>query len=184
MKVALVGKAGSGKTTLAMALVKDFGFVKLSFADKLKEFATAILLEPIDKERDREFLQLMGDGARRSIIDIWIKWLHFKLQSLERSGVIDFVVDDCRYLNEVEWLRKQGFIIVKLVGRSYKLPAHITEHPSEVEMDKIKADIEVDASGSVKEMCEDFRKKLFRLKSLRTRLRMYALEPNRRDLDE
>lgn len=162
VRIAFVAKAGAGKTTLAMLLVKHHGFTKLSFANVLKEFATNVLSRPLDKKRDRQFLQMMGEGARQSDVDVWIRWLHIQLQAYERASVTDFVVDDVRYVNEAEWLRKQGFIIVRLVGRSYKMKAELAEHPSETKMAEIEADFEVDASGTVEEMWKNFVKKCFK----------------------
>ena len=81
MKVAFIGKAGCGKTTLANHLVHSTNnFVKLSFATPLKWIAEYVLLRPINKEDplDRKFLQqLCTELGRARQKDIWIKHFDF-----------------------------------------------------------------------------------------------------------
>jgi len=153
MKIAFVGKAGSGKTTLARALVKNFGFARLCFAKPLKEvFQHIVFWRPLNKSVDRRFLQILGDGARSLVAkDVWIRWFEFALREHEEAGVENLVVDDCRYLNEVQFLRDNGFVIVRLFGRGYGFKGELGEHPSETELDDWTADYQVDSSGSVEQ---------------------------------
>lgn len=62
--IALVGGLGSGKTTVAQALVNQHGYTRLALADPLKEMVRAIRGREIDKAQDRELLQNLGQAGR------------------------------------------------------------------------------------------------------------------------
>jgi len=155
-----VGKAGSGKSTVARYFVNRLHFRKLAFADAVKLEAEAIFNRAMIKPKDRQLLQWLGDGARQFDENVWINHFGMLLHTIEaayRKNQIKYngiVVDDCRYPNEAEYLRQQGFKIFKLVGRGYKLPKKVAKHPSETGVDKIFADTVIDASGTVKQIAK------------------------------
>jgi len=153
-----------------MFLVREYGFVRLSFAAKLKEFAESILIRPLDKDRDPRFLHMLGEGARFSDEAVWIRLLTWTLRRHEDAGVENFVLDDCRYLNEAQFLRREGFILIRLKGRSYKMNVDAARHSSEVEQDKIKCDYELDASQPLGAVI----KQLVRVLTEHKKLRMYT----------
>ena len=151
--MAFIGKAGCGKTTLANYLVHSNNFVKLSFATHLKRIAEEILIRPIDKTNplDRKFLQQLGtELGRARQKDIWIQHFH---KSFRNTKQCDYVVDDCRFLNEAEYLKSNGFIIIKITGRQLDLGDN-AKHASEVEQDQIKADCEINNNGTLEETIE------------------------------
>jgi len=166
MKIAFVGRAGSGKTTLADYLVKKHGFAKLSFATKIKEFASQILQEPIDKfnPAHRRFLQEFGLLARDVDSEVWIKWAKKKIDGLEREGK-SIAIDDCRYKNEGVFLKQRGFILIRLVGRAYDMDAALKKHKSETEMDQIQCDFELEASKPLEEEVVDLEKIIARVQA-------------------
>jgi len=148
LKIAFIGKAGSGKTTMSRLLVKRFGFKRLSFAKPMKQITQNIIFwRPLDKKRDRVFLQILGDGAREKIAkNVWIRRMEFTLRKLEDDGFVDIVIDDCRYLNEAQFLKDNGFVTIKLFGRAY---SDVPKHVSETELDQISADYKIDTGGTV-----------------------------------
>lgn len=165
LKLAFVGKAGAGKTTIANELVERYRFVKLSFAAPLKKFAEEILMRPIDKTDplDRKFLQVFGtDLCRARDKEVWVKHLKNTMYNSTqfvpvKGGVVmkttfecPCVVDDCRFLNEAEYLKKEGFYIIRIIGRSTDIKEN-KNHASEVEQDSIPVDFELDNSGSIEE---------------------------------
>ena len=150
MRIGLVGKAGVGKTTIANILVEKYGFVRLSFAAKLKEVAAEILGRPIDKTRDRLFLQTIGAAVRMFDTSAWIRHVWRELRKLPRDANV--VIDDVRYLNEAEFLRDHGFVLVRLYGRGYSLDPKEATHESEVEQDQIKVDFEVNVNVPLKRL--------------------------------
>lgn len=137
MIIGVVGFIGSGKGTAADILVEKHGFVKLSFADAVKDATAAIfgwqrsLLEG-DTEESREFretkdewwsnkfgrdfsprlaLQLMGTEAGRDVFhkDVWVYALERKMEMYQ-----NVVIADVRFPNEIEWLRSKGGFAVRV----------------------------------------------------------------------
>ncbi|MFA5307141.1 MAG: hypothetical protein WC365_06870 [Candidatus Babeliales bacterium] len=150
--ISLIGKAGAGKSAIAEKLC-DKGYTRLSFASKVKDIAWDILQKPLDKTqpKDREFLQHLGtDLARAYDPDVWVKHFRIAYHKWLKYGRKDFVVDDARFLNEIEFLKSEGFVVVRVVGRGYSMGA-LGNHVSETQLDTYKADFEVDNSGSLQE---------------------------------
>lgn len=96
----ICGEKGSGKTTFANSL----GLPIYSFATPVKEYTDQMFnelyceeLRDYDKELVRPFYVLLANWARENIHpDFWVDKL---LNSVE--GEEDFVIDDCRFLNEL-----------------------------------------------------------------------------------
>lgn len=149
MKIGLVGKAGVGKTTFADILVEKYGFKRLSFAKKLKEVTSIIFGRPVDKARDRWFLQTLGELARAVDSSVWIKHVYREMVALKNENI---VIDDVRYLNEAEFLRDHGFILIRLYGRGYVLDPNLASHESETEQNAIQADLEVNVNVPLKDL--------------------------------
>ena len=137
MIIGVVGFIGSGKGTAADILVEKHGFVKLSFADAVKDATAAIfgwqrsLLEG-DTLESREFretkdewwskkfefdfsprlaLQLMGTEAGRNVFhqDVWVHALERKAEMYK-----DVVIADVRFPNEIDWMRSKGGFAVRV----------------------------------------------------------------------
>ncbi len=138
--VGFAGKAGSGKTTLARALVDQHGFERVSFAGLLKaalaamgipEPATQALKEEIIPELGvswRHCAQTLGTewGRRRVNPDIWVK---LTIANLKEDG--RYVFDDVRFENESMAIRSAGGVIVHLHGRAATLAEGTQGHASE-----------------------------------------------------
>jgi len=173
LRIAFVGKAGSGKTTLAMYLVRSRGFKRLSFATALKKIAQDIIFwRPLDKRRDRRFLQCLGEDARQFIgADVWIRWFDWSLKQLENDFVENIVVDDCRYLNEAQYLKDNGFVLIRVFGRE---APDMPEHISETELEKISVDFQIDNGGSLRRSISQLNDILRRLERPERPERLYT----------
>lgn len=190
-RIALIGKARAGKTTTANAL-KNLDYQQISFADPVKE-ATARMLttfeqyilfpqgtqyvapeqlpivtvDNIQREKShpaiRKLLQVVGTEIGREWFGpdtIWIDMLVEKIEKMDGP----LVIDDCRFPNEAEALKQQGFFLVKLqrdeIDRIDALVGELEEkgydgealerqldaildHPSERAIDQIIPDIVV-----------------------------------------
>lgn len=135
IKVGLVAKRHSGKTTLANMLIER-GFERRAFADPLKDtwvrmfnlFLVQIGREPTftreqldaEKELHRLDLERLGTVHGRRLDDrCWIDLFRRSILADEsynqRHGINTLmVVDDVRFLNEVDALRELGFTIIKI----------------------------------------------------------------------
>jgi len=101
--IAFIGRAGAGKTTAAELLVKHFGYERLSFAAPLKVGVGSTL--------DRSLLQSVGVGVRELCPDFWVNLL---VEQFHGGAAEPAVVDDCRFPNEAQQLKVEGFLIVKV----------------------------------------------------------------------
>lgn len=128
--IAIVGEAGSGKTTLAREIARLTGGDVKSFADPLRDIVAHIdpLVEHEVSWNDailelgyteakeeyplvRQYLQRTGDAIRGAQPDFFVELMGDAIR--RTAGHI--VVDDVRFENEYELLRCCGFLVAKIV---------------------------------------------------------------------
>jgi hypothetical protein len=155
MIIALCGLCGSGKDSVAEVLVRDHGFVRFSFASKLKDVVAAIFGWDRDmleggseasrawrEQEDRWWaerlsrpgltprlvLQEIGtDALRRWNDDIWIAAAERQLAGMVAGRNV--VISDCRFPNERALIRALGGIVVQV--RRGESPPWLTDLLSE-----------------------------------------------------
>lgn len=108
IRFVLIGRAGSGKDTVADHLVQHHGFVKLSFAAKLKAIAEE-MFPVLWQGSKRRLLQELGMKFREIEEGCWVDYL---LRQVHKHPKV--VITDCRYENEYDICLKSGFIPVKI----------------------------------------------------------------------
>jgi hypothetical protein len=141
--VGLVGKAYSGKTTAAKALVEQHGFVRVSFANALKEMAvkyfecTPEQVYTTKPAHVRTILQGLGSCFREEVNkNFWVDYLMEQIQNLDKV-----VVDDLRFCNEAVAVRQHGIVIkLAVTGSPHQLEGAQAQHESEAGIDQIEAD--------------------------------------------
>lgn len=107
--VGIVGKLGSGKTSLANYLVSEFGYCKVSFADPMKRMVKEFFGVEKGHPQYRELMQKLGTDWFRSVDeDVWVKYL---LNNTTGDGL---VIDDVRFPNEAKGLLNAGWALVYL----------------------------------------------------------------------
>ena len=177
--IALVARAGTGKTTIADEFVDKLGYTKLSFAAPIKCTYRDIFgyAPDHDDPADRTWMQNFGSICRAVDEDVFIKLL---VEAMQGMGHLTdkFIVDDCRYRNEAAYLRSVGFIIVKLVGRQRSLSAEQKSHASESEVDLIEPDLIVDNSGTVQQTMDELLRKLKLLDCGQSEIKFYGENRN------
>ena len=166
MILALSGTARSGKDTAADYLVKNHGYVKMSFADPIREalyklnpdirdmtgliygFQQAVNLFGWEDMKTyfpsyRGLMQRMGTEVAREMFgqDFWVD------VAMKRIGNLENVVfADCRYPNEADAVRALG-------GRVWRIERDgvgpVNEHSSEHAMVGYKFDSQLDNSSGI-----------------------------------
>lgn len=107
MKLAIVGKMCSGKTTIAnMIMDINSNYQKYSFGQKVKDVAVDLFHM---NGKDRSLLVKIGGYMRDIDPDVWVNYLMKQIIDVE-----DCIIDDIRYQNEVDACIKNGFIFIKL----------------------------------------------------------------------
>jgi hypothetical protein len=134
--IALIGPMGSGKSYLA-SLLRNYDYHVLSFGDNVKKLVANMLteadrmivpppvpwtLERVNAEKHnpqiRKLIQFVGDEIGRGYYgeNTWIELLK---QDMRTTSYFNprtvFVVDDCRYKNEVHFLKTMGFMTIRIV---------------------------------------------------------------------
>ena len=133
MIIGICGLIGSGKGTVADMLEQEHGFVKVSFADSLKDAVAAVFgwprhllegdtaesrawreeIDPWWAERlqkptltPRWVLQYWGTEVLRRGVhdDIWVASIEYKLRDTSRN----YVLPDTRFPNEIDMIIKNG----------------------------------------------------------------------------
>ena len=111
MKLAFVGKMGSGKTTCANYIKsKNSKFYITNFAKKLKEIAIEMYGMV---EKDRNLLQTVGDAMRGVDPDVFANFVI--KECFYRTYCM---VDDARFPNELDKL-KDSIVSLKLDSKNY-----------------------------------------------------------------
>ena len=178
--IALVGRMGTGKSTIASLLAHQFGYYKMSWATPIKDLAERAY-GTIDKTKTyavtkndtvhyvtgRYLLQRIGTDALRSQVDeeFWLKVAINQISHILRLNPdARIVIDDTRFMNEAQLLQKRGFMIVRVrlpdAVRVLRLGEQLTDttadHPSEADSDHIPCHIDLwntaDAQQTVNEL--------------------------------
>ena len=169
MRIAICGGICSGKTTLANELSKQYGLQIHSFANYVKYYATEIFGM---EYKNRKLIQTFAEKMKDIDSDVWINMLDKKLSSTNYDNI---VIDDLRFQNEYDYLRKNDFLIVRLnlenieqlkrIKELYKEKwlEHTTRlnHVSEIGRTVFKVDIELDGTKSCEELVDCIKSKIF-----------------------
>lgn len=116
----LSGKQGSGKSTIAKKVAEELQMLghKVSFykfADPLYSIASATIAKARDwglqvpEGKPGRLLQLLGTDWGRAVLgeNVWVECAKAQIKQRvefygEEAGKIYFIIDDCRFLNELQ----------------------------------------------------------------------------------
>jgi dephospho-CoA kinase len=170
MIIGLTGYAQSGKDTVAKILVENYGYTRIAFADKIREFLyetnpmyDSVAGEPMfvkarvdrdgwDKAKQfphiRRLLQNSGVAARKVFGEDF--WVAKAVQGLDHSK--NYVFTDVRFTNEADLLKKwtdTGTQIwrIKRLGIDA-----VNAHVSESQMDDYPVDQIFTNNGTIEEL--------------------------------
>ena len=171
--IALVGKAGAGKTRAGQYLIDHFGYKRLRFAERLKAMLYAFgldysVIDGNDKDKPceslcgqtpRHAMQTLGTEWGRRMIgdDLWVKALERDMMLGIGAGITKFVIDDLRFLNEEVWVKglissSLGNIHTKIIRIIRDVEEMSSTHQSETEMDKIVPYVYIENTGTIDEL--------------------------------
>jgi len=151
LTIGMIGKAGSGKDTVADHLVREYGFDKMALADPLKTAVQTIFavddehMYDRDKREEeledwpgwtvRKLLQFVGTELFRTHVDqdVWVKNVVLRAKQKRLA-----VISDVRFPNEVEVPKKMlseaghDVLFIKVVREGINgTPSGIANHASE-----------------------------------------------------
>ena len=111
--IALIGRAGAGKSTVRAILVNQYRYYHTSFADPLKDIAYE--LWGSSARADRSKLQRLGMAVREIDPDAWVA-LALRHMDESKSWPVQkpWVIDDCRFENEFFALKERGFLVIRV----------------------------------------------------------------------
>lgn len=162
MIIGLTGYAQSGKDTVAKILVDNYGYTRIAFADKIREFLyeTApdyikLLVDEVGWEKAkqnqavRELLQNTGVGARKVFGEGF--WVHEAMKTMlnDPRPDLNYVVTDVRFLNEADMIKANHGQIwrVKRIG-----VGAVNAHVSETQMDGYPVDQIFVNNGTIEDL--------------------------------
>lgn len=171
--IGIIGRKRHGKDTVGNFLVKYLNFIRLGYADNLKECCRAVfgfndeqlygnLKETIDKYWNitpRKAFEYVGTDLFRNQIhnilpdigsDIWIKSLERKILNLsENNDNLNIVFTDVRFQNEIDFIKKHNGIIIKV-----ERPDIISDstHESETNCDNFQFDHKIINDSTLDEL--------------------------------
>lgn len=124
IKIALVGRVARGKTMTAFHLQKNRGFQRKKMMDGVTKFVN--YMYGYSKKGPKAFISWehrleFYDTTYKLDPNIHINYLIRRLEKDEYMSA-NVVVEDCRYINEVEALRKIGFKIIRLTPSKLTRP--------------------------------------------------------------
>jgi len=144
MLIGICGSQSSGKDTVAKYLIKEYGFIKLSFASALKDIISIIFGWPRDKlegltKEDREWREQVDNWWSKELNmpqlspryvmqyfatdlfrnkfheDIWVKIIENKLKAIiSKENNKNIVISDCRFENEIQMILGLGGKIIQV----------------------------------------------------------------------
>jgi hypothetical protein len=127
--IGVSGKLGSGKdfitTNVILPVLEKHNqrYLQLNFADQIKiNVMTKSGIEYNDvyirkTEKSRQLLQTEGTEIGRNFDkDIWVNYLDNWIHVFFNRGINTFVVSDCRFMNEFDYIKNSGGIMIKIVA--------------------------------------------------------------------
>ena len=110
LKIAFVGKKAAGKTFAAFYLQKRYKFLRKPLREPLRKFLRTIYYYGDYKRVSWEQELGFYDALYKLDPNIWITHLKRRLN----TSTSDIVVEDARYINEVQALKDMGFILIRI----------------------------------------------------------------------
>ena len=139
MIIGFSGKKGVGKTSASNYIARVYGFQPKSFATPLRDMAKGLFgfkdsdFDVNNKEKPylyydwcpREFMVNLGQFLRYHDAEYWVKRVGL-------DKIYDYSIDDVRFKNEAEHIKKMGGIIIRIDRYMNLNPYHNSQMASDV----------------------------------------------------
>lgn len=158
MIIALSGKMGTGKSTLANYLIsKSKNPVVVKIAGPIYEIQDLIynhLDMKLQGEKDRPLLIAIGMWARDIDENFWTNIALAKAKKLEETHDL-VIIDDCRFMNEAKVFDEHG-LLIRILGqqRGPNLTPSAMNHPTETALDHYPFQYYIVNDGSIESSYE------------------------------
>lgn len=166
VKIGILGEIRAGKDTVTELIIEELDgkALTIAFSDGIHRVIKEHMPGLYEQGKPREALQEIGQVFRKYNSSVWIDKLFdsYSYNYAERHG-LNVIVTDVRQLNEVERLKKEGFILVKVtaepeVRRERALAAgdnfteEMFEHETEKQVRQARAHCYIENSGTLEEL--------------------------------
>lgn len=132
IRLALVGSDEAARKTVSRRMSNAHNFSFLSAQGVLRKFLVVLYNYNSKQTIPWERRFRIYDALYAIDHEIWVRYLARRLENIQR----DVVVPDCRFLDEIQYLRKLDFQVVRIVSkRKRKFP------PSSQTMTKVPGKI-------------------------------------------
>ncbi|ANS49296.1 hypothetical protein BM86_08405 [Bacillus thuringiensis] len=173
-KIAITGKARSGKTELSHYAWMLFGFKEFDFSAVLKDEFHRLLPHIPRDPKPRAYYQKFGQWLREIDPDIWVKMTMGKVHEYCFEDSLNKVnhkpkvlVNGVRQPNEYRCLKDEGFVIIRVnssddlrIGRAEKAGDIFTEadlaHETESHIDTFEVNYEINNNGELIQLYDQF----------------------------
>lgn len=162
--IGLTGPARSGKDTTAEILVREAGFVRIAFADPLRDFVRRLLgYTPEDLETrkedptefgpsPREMMQTLGTEWGRETIspELWLRVARREIEANLAAGR-SVVLSDVRFPNEADLVQELGGELWRILRRTGDR-IRVRDHKSEGGVSIMLCDVVLANNGTIEDL--------------------------------
>ena len=166
MKIAISGKLRSGKDTIGKQLIEMYGFEEFKFSSGITKLIQDYFPSNVySKGKLREHYQTIGQSIRGLDENVWIRYTHNQIQEhlRQHGSKTNIVITDLRQQNEANYLRENGFTIIKVEALSGLRVQRAKDsgdifniddfnHETELSVDHINADYVLDNNGTLEDL--------------------------------
>jgi hypothetical protein len=173
--IAITGKKQHGKDTVGNYLAEKYGYIRLSFADAIKDMLRVSFgfseeqlngsqKENVDlfwKITPRQVMQYVGTELFRDKMsaliphvgqNFWVLILKKKIYDrLEINPEAKFVIPDLRFQNELDFVNEMGGFTISVVRPEMDNNA-FSDHSSETTVEQLKTNINLINSRSIEHL--------------------------------
>jgi phosphomevalonate kinase len=147
--IGIAGKMGSGKDYIASKYIIPYvenilkhKILQLSLADQIKVNVMTKLNKSFDEvyinktDETRCLLQREGTELGRDLLgdDIWIKYLSNWIKVFKNRGIDTIILADLRFKNEIDWIKSQNGLVIKVVASKRNNQRLINECNNNIEI--------------------------------------------------